>query len=489
MLMHRNLHELMAMHAPVPRLIMLDDFGNNVGNALPPEAPEVFHLAADYSDSPTFDGLFRRMPDSDSLVDNPKMGCEFMLLASKRARDVGDFNPAERFVAQAAAFTRQISGEDHVFYSYDVASEKAGLLAQTGRPLKAEKALRSALTQLERVGRNALKSGEEPDSDEHVAAADRLYKGYLTLSALQARQGKFTKAVGAVRGALGVRASDWDMLTSQKALETGLIPGLEALLEERGDKKQGLTPEEEEGLWRPVEEAGDKWPAFRVERPLTEEERERYSYIYDPEYLPTRSEAQEALQHDRILELIHRFYRSGLPGERYEMWTGEYIAALGSVMIDLAAARDDTGEPLRVLEVGAGEARLSAFVARELETRRQDAQVWATDLNPRSVGVGIEVEHLDYRKALEAHRPHIVLNSWMPLGKDWTPAFRASPGLQTYIMVGAPEMCATPGAWKPTPDFGARDLVGVERFRSVEHPYGVERDTPRVTRAVYAFLS
>ena len=42
----------------------------------------------------------------------------------------------------------------------------------------------------------------------------------------------------------------------------------------------------------------------------------------------------------------------------------------------------------------------------------------------------------DYREALKTYRPHLVLCSWMPMGVDWTRAFRECGSVGEYLLLG-----------------------------------------------------
>ena len=46
------------------------------------------------------------------------------------------------------------------------------------------------------------------------------------------------------------------------------------------------------------------------------------------------------------------------------------------------------------------------------------------------------VECLDYQSALDRHTPHLIICSWMPLGDDWTEAFRKCKSVAAYLLLG-----------------------------------------------------
>ena len=149
------------------------------------------------------------------------------------------------------------------------------------------------------------------------------------------------------------------------------------------------------------------------------------------------------------------------------------------------------GAPWKLLEIGAGDGRLSHFLSLELQRERRGegrrsggagtgageegeqeaattmtnntttpsssdgsssssssssssnssgARVVATD----SYGWGLKkaassfahVEDMAFEAALKKHEPRVVLVSWMPMGVDWTAAIRATPSVQEYVLVG-----------------------------------------------------
>ncbi len=160
----------------------------------------------------------------------------------------------------------------------------------------------------------------------------------------------------------------------------------------------------------------------------------------------------------------------------HQFLTREFVEALA------ARLRASSGAP--VLEVGAGRGDL----ARAL--RGCGVPVVATDEGswldgrlrwPRGVPEG--VERLDYRAALARYRPGIVLCSWMPQGEDWTPAFRACPGVREYVLIGEEPggSTGTRASFEAPPPWRRASLDGIAR-------HGFTRNPDRGFRtAVYRF--
>ena len=93
---------------------------------------------------------------------------------------------------------------------------------------------------------------------------------------------------------------------------------------------------------------------------------------------------------------------------------------------------------LRVLEVGAGDGTLSHHLKAALESASAPVMLRATDSFSRGLQAapGAVVECADATDALVAHEPHVVICAFMPLGVDWTSAFRSCLSVRLYVMLG-----------------------------------------------------
>jgi hypothetical protein len=121
----------------------------------------------------------------------------------------------------------------------------------------------------------------------------------------------------------------------------------------------------------------------------------------------------------------------------YEFLTREYVRALAEHLkrVEQALQLD---RPLRVLDVGAGNGRLSSALSAELSVLGSSAQLSAVDAGAYSIKPVFPVINMDYESALAMTAPDVVLASWMPRGKDWTKTFR-SYGVAQYILIGEPD--------------------------------------------------
>ena len=137
----------------------------------------------------------------------------------------------------------------------------------------------------------------------------------------------------------------------------------------------------------------------------------------------------------------------------YQVWTREYIDALGTYL--LKRTSDFSGETV-ILEVGAGDGLLSAALTEFFEsspasslTKRHTLTnsttiklplVVATDDKSWKVETKGEVRTMTVHDAIKAFPANdrwqvIVLCAWMPMGDDWTQTFREHK-VDEYILIG-----------------------------------------------------
>lgn len=127
-------------------------------------------------------------------------------------------------------------------------------------------------------------------------------------------------------------------------------------------------------------------------------------------------------------------------GNAYEFWNVQYIDALCSYIAgrteELAASEDD---PLRLLELGAGNGQLSYFINEGLAAKASGTvAVICTDSQRSQIKQVFPVEAIDCAEAVRKYKPQIVLWSWMPFGEDYTSSIRAEESVQEYILMGEP---------------------------------------------------
>jgi hypothetical protein len=169
----------------------------------------------------------------------------------------------------------------------------------------------------------------------------------------------------------------------------------------------------------------------------------------DPSYLPTRDDfrgpfarfaedrglANEAIakEYSKWRELFWNYQKP-----IFEIWTKEYIEALGNYLAERVSALGGTKEePTIILEVGAGNGRLTHFLNQKLQSATDGrVKVVACDSGEWRIEQAFPVEKLSHSEALVKYKPKVVIFSWIPPGDDYTDAFRATPSVQEYLLIG-----------------------------------------------------
>lgn len=128
---------------------------------------------------------------------------------------------------------------------------------------------------------------------------------------------------------------------------------------------------------------------------------------------------------------------------QYQVLTSELLDALVTWITTYFSGR----EGVRVLEVGAGDGRLSHYLREALQERNHD-QVVVVATDASGLGGLAQVQTADFRDALHEHMPDMVLCSWMPLGDDWTAAFRACKSVMSYLLIGEVDDGCCGHPWK-----------------------------------------
>jgi hypothetical protein len=115
----------------------------------------------------------------------------------------------------------------------------------------------------------------------------------------------------------------------------------------------------------------------------------------------------------------------------YDLWTSEYISGLAELV----------KHHKTIVEVGAGDGRLSYLLARRLkETTAAAPQVIATDSGMWRIKRMFPVVQMDYARACSVLKPDCVICSWMPMGVDFSRAFRRSPSVLEYVLIGETDL-------------------------------------------------
>ena len=178
--------------------------------------------------------------------------------------------------------------------------------------------------------------------------------------------------------------------------------------------------------------------------------RERFQ---DPSFLPTHKEIAMAFGAKKMFsEEWHNLFHHE-ENHVFELLNEEYVNALNDYLserIKNIEVKED--EPIIILEVGAGNGRLTHFLKEKLKEKypNNGVEFIATDSNEGTSGIkikpGFPVENLDQEDALKKYNPQIVLSSYMPYGKDFTEDFRNTKSVKEYILIGEISCCGD--LWK-----------------------------------------
>ena len=138
-------------------------------------------------------------------------------------------------------------------------------------------------------------------------------------------------------------------------------------------------------------------------------------------------------------------------------------------------------EELIVLEVGAGDGHLGRALGDALAggdgAPAAAVRYISTDVEPRGAGV----LRAGYAEVVRAHAPSIVLCSWMPLGHDWTAAFRACGSVRAYVLIGEVDdgCCGQPWAtWGYVAGEGRASCSVSSTSSESDGPSDVDEPTP-----------
>ncbi len=218
--------------------------------------------------------------------------------------------------------------------------------------------------------------------------------------------------------------------------------------------------------------------------------------IKDLKHLPTHQEVQDALPSYRTLKddignveeawvSDKDFANVHEVGKAFELLNREFVVALCDHIQKRMNERPRT-ESFVILELGAGNGRMAHFVQEELNSRAPNkAKVIAVDDGNWKIEHPFgNVEQMDYKIALEKHKPNMVLIAWMPYEKDWSTDVRAIPSVEEYILMGEPASTGTPWETWGEPDH-TWDDEEMEEYKNEPPPFekdGFEKkDLPTVS--------
>ncbi|MDB5237018.1 MAG: hypothetical protein JWL88_120 [Parcubacteria group bacterium] len=172
---------------------------------------------------------------------------------------------------------------------------------------------------------------------------------------------------------------------------------------------------------------------------------EKQERLRNPEYLPKRQEITDAFDPDDWGSKEGSWYAFCFDERNptFEFLNEEFLDAFSSYLHQrMQELGGSANYPITILEVGAGNGRLSHFLQQKLDAiSLGTCKVIATDSGEWKLNDSLPVEKLNHIEALEKYEPQIVLFSWMPLGQDTSKDFRAAQSVQEYILIGDTECC------------------------------------------------
>lgn len=185
----------------------------------------------------------------------------------------------------------------------------------------------------------------------------------------------------------------------------------------------------------------------------------------DPNFLPTRKDIIRAFRPEgHLLELEWVQFCHDEENPVYEFLNAEFITAFSNYLAqrvkNLGASEDS---PVTILEVGAGNGRLSHFIQQRLAAMLPGkVKVVATDSGKWGLKTAFPVEAIGHKEALGKYEPNIVIFSWMPYEKDVTDDFRAAGSVDEYILIGETVGCCGDiwRTWGESWSFDDKDIEG-----------------------------
>jgi hypothetical protein len=123
--------------------------------------------------------------------------------------------------------------------------------------------------------------------------------------------------------------------------------------------------------------------------------------------------------------------------------TVELVKGLSDYFLEAAERiKRSDGKPFTVVEVGAGSGKLTHSLQEYCDKKSPGAiRIIATDNGADEYEEIFKVERLSHDKAIKCYRPDIILNSWMPLGTDFSKTWRQMPYVKEYILIGEWDGC------------------------------------------------
>ncbi len=170
--------------------------------------------------------------------------------------------------------------------------------------------------------------------------------------------------------------------------------------------------------------------------------------LTEKEHLPTIEELKTAFPLDQSFPtdskefpwINPKYTRFHHEHHNYQVYTVEFIDSLAAYLRDRLRIYSKGIGQLTILEVGAGDGRLTRFLKNKFLTDGTEVDIIATDSKDwedRSLtNSSGDVEILSYLEALKKYQPEIVISCWMNINVNWTADFRNTPSVNEYLLIG-----------------------------------------------------
>jgi hypothetical protein len=204
---------------------------------------------------------------------------------------------------------------------------------------------------------------------------------------------------------------------------------------QKRERMEAREAEEEPVLEEPREEKEEPVKEIPEVKKITEAAEkltpgEVSEKLHDPHFLPaSRQQVIDAFPDWNEFTMF-----SNRPGDlTFEVLNEEYVDGL----VNYLAKKIPSDRPLRILEVGAGNGRLTHFLKQKLDAKAPGkVEIVATDSGEWPLNNAFPVEKLTHQEALRKYKPDIVLCSWMSPGVDLTKEIRQTGSVEEYILIG-----------------------------------------------------
>ena len=157
--------------------------------------------------------------------------------------------------------------------------------------------------------------------------------------------------------------------------------------------------------------------------------------LNDPSYLPSHEDIVKAFSGENSGKWRDFCDR---PEHRvFELLNQEYIHSLAKYLLSNIYSIQNDDEPVTILEIAAGDGRLTHFLQEELDRKAPGkAKIVAADDQSWNINPNFPVEKIDNQTALARFQPQMVICSWMPYETDFSQEIRSTKSVDSYILIG-----------------------------------------------------